>query len=80
MDTSEILELPFNTAIERNFHVTHTLLKQGVAQLAAIRGILEVEQAHMIALRRRAQPQRENAKGAAEPWPPTQADPLGHLG
>jgi hypothetical protein len=74
MDTTEIL------ALDVTQPTIFKLLQQGVAQLAAIRGILEVEHAHAIALRRRAQPQRENAKGAAEPWPPKAHEPLAHIG
>jgi hypothetical protein len=81
MDTTEILSRAMlhgspGKLIE-NFY---TMLQQNAAHLAAIRGILEVEHAHAVTLRRRAQPQRENAKGAAEPWPPPNAEPLSHIG
>jgi hypothetical protein len=75
MDTTEVL------ALDVTQPTIFTLLQQGVAQLAAIRAILEVEHAHAIALRRRAQPQSvEQAKRGAEPWPPPNAEPLSHIG
>jgi hypothetical protein len=81
MDTTEILSRAMlhgspGKLIE-NFY---TMLQQNAAQLAAIRRILEAEQAHAIAQRRRAQPQSEKARAAAEPWPPADAEPLSHIG
>jgi hypothetical protein len=75
MDTTEIL------ALDVTEPTIFKLLQQGVAQLAAIRGIIEAQQAYAIAQRRRAKPQSvQQAKGAAEPWPPADAEPLSHIG
>ncbi len=78
MDTTQVLGI--DTTPKMNPDVVDTffiLFKQCAGQLAAIRELLEAEQARTAAQRIH---QRELAKKGATPWPAAAADPPSHTG